>query len=551
MSENDKQLDWIPYLDEYDQALVTLILGKAADSPGYHLVWGCIEMIPSEIHREIDHIYETKALPSSPSYRLFAWQHITEPKGALEWFDRLARNGEWVLPDVETGDMGGERPEGIPVGLHHTEPPWPGLTILTEDRRFGCVPIDLQSPSICSIWPDEEHTLFKIKESHRVAAFLWIKEQLGFEIDIDFQLIGSAHLIIGNPIIREFSVRFTEPDSHDAPGAIQVRTVLRTGKTYDDFTLMLIERRDKGWRLMYQGPLDDPAMEIRVPNKQLGEIAALLTQGDQLIYVSELHSFIRSINLSFRVLSGSRRVNIMGDTEGKSESFTVQTRDAPSLSKIGPGTTPDGLQVTRDIRRRIKRQRVSQSLDQVWLYKNRTDARSMLRKVMDKADVRVLFVDPYFGPNELMRFAAAVPCASTRIEVLTSLDWIRIDETRKHSLLVSLKSLTQVRDKIVTDLGIQSIDIRIMTGRPAEIHDRFLVCDDQIWMLGSSLNSFGSRGTMLVRLPEPEGIIRELDQVWESSTTKTLNDKITELEESDTPIRELDKGLEDVDAAET
>ena len=56
------------------------------------------------------------------------------------------------------------------------------------------------------------------------------------------------------------------------------------------------------------------------------------------------------------------------------------------------------------------------------------------------------------------------------------------------------------------------------------IHDRFLLCDDKVWMLGSSLNAYGTRGTMLLRLPEPKSVIQELERVWEKA--KTLEERI-------------------------
>lgn len=46
------------------------------------------------------------------------------------------------------------------------------------------------------------------------------------------------------------------------------------------------------------------------------------------------------------------------------------------------------------------------------------------------------------------------------------------------------------------------------------MHDRFLVVDVSVWLLGSSLNEFGSRGTMLVALPEPDAVTRRIEQAW-------------------------------------
>ena len=60
------------------------------------------------------------------------------------------------------------------------------------------------------------------------------------------------------------------------------------------------------------------------------------------------------------------------------------------------------------------------------------------------------------------------------------------------------------------------LTVRIMRGTPA-LHDRFLRIDDELWMLGSSLNSFGGRGTMLLRVPDPEPVLNDLEQIWANS----------------------------------
>jgi hypothetical protein len=40
-----------------------------------------------------------------------------------------------------------------------------------------------------------------------------------------------------------------------------------------------------------------------------------------------------------------------------------------------------------------------------------------------------------------------------------------------------------------------------MPGQKSPVHDRFLIVDGTVWVLGASLNEFGSRGTLLMKLP--------------------------------------------------
>lgn len=64
---------------------------------------------------------------------------------------------------------------------------------------------------------------------------------------------------------------------------------------------------------------------------------------------------------------------------------------------------------------------------------------------------------------------------------------------------------------------VNQLEVKVMVGEKADIHDRFLITDNFVWLLGSSLNEFGSRGTMLVRLPEPKAVIETLESIYSRS----------------------------------
>jgi hypothetical protein len=52
-------------------------------------------------------------------------------------------------------------------------------------------------------------------------------------------------------------------------------------------------------------------------------------------------------------------------------------------------------------------------------------------------------------------------------------------------------------------------------GDKPPVHDRFLVLDeDTVWMLGSSLNELGKRGTTVLRLPHAQPVRDPLLQHW-------------------------------------
>jgi hypothetical protein len=61
-----------------------------------------------------------------------------------------------------------------------------------------------------------------------------------------------------------------------------------------------------------------------------------------------------------------------------------------------------------------------------------------------------------------------------------------------------------------------------MEGKHPAVHDRFLYVGERLWMLGSSLNHFGGRGTLMVSVPDPDPVLEDLERVWDDS--QELND---------------------------
>ena len=59
--------------------------------------------------------------------------------------------------------------------------------------------------------------------------------------------------------------------------------------------------------------------------------------------------------------------------------------------------------------------------------------------------------------------------------------------------------------------------IRVLTGDPPPVHDRFLIVDGSVWFSGNSLHTLGERAGVIVRLPNAAPIITELKAFWRKS----------------------------------
>jgi hypothetical protein len=155
-----------------------------------------------------------------------------------------------------------------------------------------------------------------------------------------------------------------------------------------------------------------------------------------------------------------------------------------------------------------KKRQLARVQGQEWFRDDPERARDVLRGLLHEADSDLLVIDPYFGAKELYDFALAVGQSDIPIRILTS-------------YLIGKKKggvpLADAQRDIERQAQIHPFEIRVMKGKKQTIHDRFFVVDEKIWHIGSSLNNFGERGTMIVALPDPAAVRGDLDQAWKES----------------------------------
>lgn len=154
-----------------------------------------------------------------------------------------------------------------------------------------------------------------------------------------------------------------------------------------------------------------------------------------------------------------------------------------------------------------------------WFNGQHEEAIAAVHALIRNAQQRVVIVDPYFGRSEL-RFAVALSRVKVPVSVLTSNDGL-VDREKKEE---PQEAFVASVDRIIATPNINPLEVRVMAG--AGIHDRFLVIDDRVFLLGSSLNRFGDRGTMMVQLHAPEVVRGEL--LRELKASKPLNQWLAE-----------------------
>lgn len=62
------------------------------------------------------------------------------------------------------------------------------------------------------------------------------------------------------------------------------------------------------------------------------------------------------------------------------------------------------------------------------------------------------------------------------------------------------------------------VSCRLLRGKASILHDRFIVADENVWMLGCSLNMFAQKATTLIRVPRDyrKKIVTMAEEWWNS-----------------------------------
>ena len=121
-----------------------------------------------------------------------------------------------------------------------------------------------------------------------------------------------------------------------------------------------------------------------------------------------------------------------------------------------------------------------------------------------RAKTWVMIADPYLAGLQLGQFLYAANPETTSVTLLTS--------------GLAFKSKAQEPSKI-DDFSLRlaqlekdsKLTAKAYVLQSAVLHDRFLVIDDAVWFLGNSLNTLGEKASLIVKLPNPDEVIDQLE----------------------------------------
>lgn len=505
---------------DYSGAMLTIIYSRSKESSTRTLLFAVVELLPTWIESgEFDF---AKTFGTKSKFEINVRRVQLSTQDGIEWYLQCRRQAKPELPLNEKEraskmNKNGSRP--IEINQLGEEPEFANFVFANQyfwddSPIWGRYPGGYRWHQLRALSPIDTHALWNNQETARQEAEKWLVSFLPFNIFLRPLALGSVHLILHNPIFR--TVRYYP--SSDDPKKMLVRLQPGPGKDIRGLIVHLREDRPSGPAKICTFEMLESMAEIEFPNELHSVGIDVVCPIRGLLFHSESAPFIKSISIGMGIITKQRVVNLprRSKAHGESKHITpvIGINNPIQIGEVEKEQS--AISVIAAELSRIESANLGKKLGQQWFEQDRDGATEEIRNLIARAKDDILIVDPYFGQLDLLQFALAVTDVKAKIRILTSAEFLRktieVNEKKVHQGDLLLSQLKSVKEQ---DADLSGIEIRYMAGRRAEIHDRFIKVPEMIWHLGSSLNEFGSRGTMTMRIPNPYPIEQSLEAAWE------------------------------------
>ncbi len=516
--------------EDYNSAVIHLAWDWDKQIQQGTLIFAMVELLPLNIvHSALETDVIRKQLDHSGNHYVNMQQYQVVVDEAIKWYE-ACREGA-------ASELKSNNPREYKLALLSEEPAWPRLTTAI-DSDLHIVPfladwhrcprlhhlIPVQEDFITSLWNAEQQD----------KALTWLSEHLFFDFKDYPELLGSIHLIAPNPVFNGLDIK-------EIPGYVTESVLLKfylwPGQAVDGLELSVRDIRPTGAVNIRNINLTAPALKIDFGHEIYKLDISITCPRRGVLFWNNPVSFIRSISLNANVQTARRKMILTDETRESSlerETNIIHPDSSTIIGKEQP--LPPALEAIVEAQKMRRRRSDAKHLDQYLFSEQADEAETFVRGVIGPARKRVLIVDPYFTTlYELIKFGLAPERPSVSVQILTSgkgfkqlaheqciqkssegiPDLLKLSKNKFEA-----KDYGKIFDQFCQELSKQSrtvintIEIKVMTGKEPDVHDRFIVADNNVWLIGSSLNKFGKRLTTTVRLPDPDPVRNALERVW-------------------------------------
>lgn len=435
---------------------------------------------------------------------------------AVNWYRNLG-HGNDITPIPSKAEEHNARYDGIGIEAKklNDSPTWPHLGLPMEEGMFAFhSPRSHPAPFIGNT-PARIHRRFGSQEGFGAMladdkAVAFVTRRLHVDLSLYQEYLGSVALVAPDPVLKQID-HFMIPASADRGERIFFRFVPRAGALL--FGLKLTTFDEQAHLLTDFSTYDIPAdgnldIEKGDCTGSYGYVVAHPEHG--VLAYSSPRPFIRQIELSSHMVSNvGMTVSVPTGESTNSPSMEYQAAQRSSLatqSLIGEAVRTPNVS-GRIATAAAYREKISSAKQygQRWFSDgSRVEAMSFIQGELRRARVRVMIADPYLAGLQLGQFLYAVNPETTKVILLTS----GLAFKSREQGASKIDSFSQQLSKLEKDIKLSA---KTFVLKSSVLHDRFLVIDDAVWFLGNSLNTLGDKASLIVKLPNPDEVIGQLE----------------------------------------
>ncbi|MGO9837286.1 MAG: VPA1262 family N-terminal domain-containing protein [Polyangiaceae bacterium] len=351
-----------------------------------------------------------------------------------------------------------------------------------------------------------------------------LREAVAVDLSRFPEHLGSLHLCFANPLLRRMERSVTSDER-----TLLVRCYERENLSVIGCEIELTNEWPpvgNGFRLTHT--IQSPFFALPMPTQphllrvRLFDRAGRCIENDSGVFLRE---FVLDVELAT-----PRQITYVSPG-GEKETYEVQAVSYDPSRARGPRSRTPLQHVDEAVK---SRELDDLAAARVFLFfpggdAARREALGVVRELVGGARERCDIVDPYLAANDILAVVPFVRDQRCPVRLLSSREFLHKrgsdGATHEFRLATAVESLrAQLRIPITA---------KQMGGRDrSPVHDRVLVVDKSVYLLGSSLSEYGSRATTLFHVPDPRHLLAEIDLWWTNAAPldSTPNERTTRTE---------------------
>jgi hypothetical protein len=472
---------------------------------------------------------------------VFFRRTVLSAQAAVDWYRSLGEGDSRTPMPSRAEDIEGDKDGVLPITVSDLvdDPLWPNLGLPMGEGLLA-QPSGRSNPApFIGSTPARVHRRFGNAEGFEPLlandeARAFIARRLHINLMDYPEYLGSVALVVPDPIIKQID-NFLIPASDGRGERIFYRFVPRPGQTLDGLKVAMFD--EQAYLLSNFDARDVPADGILDVDKGscLGTYGYVVTHSVHgVLSYHPPAGFIRTMNLNMGIVNQVRKVSAPVGESSKSPQtdYRVHRMQNGQSSVIGDEPTVPNANVRVGVAARQREKAANAArYDQRWFGNGtREEAMGFVRTRVGRARNRIMVADPYFGVLQIPQYLLAITSDTVKVKILTSRlafeggytpengQGVPSSPSAADVLVKKLERFSKEIERVKKE-GNADVDVMVLPGKSPVLHDRFLVVDDDIWFLGNSLNTLGERASMIIKLPNPDEVLRELEKMLKQAET--------------------------------